>query len=110
MAEREQREMAWVAPEFEYRRKNVSWYWISIIIAVICIGFAAWQKNFLFGIFVLVAEILILAWGNQKPAMFSFRLTEKGLYIGDRKFFPYTEIESFSRHNTDESDYENIVF
>jgi len=102
--------MAWVAPEFEYRRKNVSWYWISIIVAVICIGFAAWQKNFLFGIFVLVAEILMLTWANQQPTMFSFRLAEKGLFIQNKKFYPYMDMETFSCHGKDGDDFENITF
>ena len=84
MAEHDPQEIAWEAPEFEYRHKDISWYWISIIVAVVCIGFAAWQKNFLFGFFVLVAEILILAWANQQPAIFNFRLTEKGLFIQNK--------------------------
>ena len=110
MAEYESKEITWEGPEFEYRPKDISWYWISIIVAVICIGFAAWQKNFLFGLFVLVAEILILTWGNQEPKMFNFRLTEKGLFVGDKKFYPYQDMEAFSCHGKDGSDLENIVF
>ncbi|MEK7507929.1 MAG: hypothetical protein AAB602_02495 [Patescibacteria group bacterium] len=110
MAEHDPQEIAWEAPEFEYRHKDISWYWISIIVAVVCIGFAAWQKNFLFGFFVLVAEILILAWANQQPAIFNFRLTEKGLFIQNKKFYSYGDIETFSFYSSDEGDFENIVF
>ncbi len=103
-------EIRWESPEFEYKHKSVSWYWISIVVAVICIGFAAWQKNFLFGLFVMVAEVLVLVWGNQKPALFNFRLTEKGLFIGEKKFYPYGEMESFSCQNKEEGTTENIHF
>ena len=61
-------EITWEAPEFEYRPKSVSWYWISIIIAAAIIAFAIWERNFLFGIFIVIAEILFIAWGNETPA------------------------------------------
>ena len=69
----------WSAPEFEYRPKSVSWYWISIICAAAIIAFAIWEQNFLFGIFVVIAEILLIAWGNEMPATVSITLTESEL-------------------------------
>ena len=60
-------EIQWHAPEFEYRAKTMSWYWLSILLAVVILALAVWQKNFLFGIFVIVAEILILVWANREP-------------------------------------------
>ena len=89
-------EIIWTAPEFEYREKDISWYWMSIIVAVLIIGVAVWQRNFLFGFFVVIAEILLLVWGNRKPLLIDFTLTEKGLTIGGRKFYAVGEIESFS--------------
>ncbi len=108
--EHEPEEITWEAPEFEYRHKEVSWYWISIIVAVVCIGFAAWQRNFLFGLFILVAEILMLAWGSQQPGIFHFRLTQKGLFIEDKKFYPYGDMETFSCYSKDGNEFENIIF
>lgn len=70
--------MAWEAPEFEHREKDISWYWISIIVATLIIAFAVWQKNFLFGFFIVIAEILFVLWGNEKPRTVEFRITNKG--------------------------------
>ncbi|MEK7193226.1 MAG: hypothetical protein AAB652_00350 [Patescibacteria group bacterium] len=89
-------EIRWEAPEFEYREKNISWYWTSIIVTTLILGAAIWQKNFLFGLFIILAEILILTWGNRKPRMVAFKINEKGLEIVEGKFYPYAEIEAFS--------------
>ena len=89
-------EIGWESREFEYRPKDVSWYWVSIIIAVLLVAFSVWQRNFLFGVFILIAEILILVWGNRKPRSVACLLNEKGLAIGDEKVYIYEEIENFS--------------
>ena len=47
--------IVWQIPEYEYRSKDVSWYWISLIAAIVLFAFAIWQKNFLFAIFVVIA-------------------------------------------------------
>ena len=65
-------ETTWKAPEFQYRSKGVSWYWMSIIIAVAIIAFAIWEHNFLFGIFIVIAEILLITWGNEAPRTIDF--------------------------------------
>jgi hypothetical protein len=95
-------EIEWQAPEFEYREKDVSWYWITIIIASIIIAFAVWQKNFLFGFFIVVAEILVITWGNQKPRIYPFLLNETGITIGANKSHLYKEFETWSVEDADE--------
>ena len=89
-------EIQWQAPEFEYRPKSVSWYWISIIISAAIIAFAIWERNFLFGIFIVVAEILFIAWGNEAPATVNFTLTESDLLIGETKHYQVKLFENFS--------------
>jgi hypothetical protein len=86
----------WQAPEFDYREKNIGWYWLSIIVAIVVLAFALWQKNFLFAVFILVGELLILTWSTRKPATIEFTLTEKGFAIGKIHFYPIGEIKSFS--------------
>lgn len=103
-------ELTWEAPEFEYREKGVSWYWTSIIIAALLIGVSVWQKNFLFGFFVVAAEILVLAWAARKPPIIQFTLNEKGVSIGARKFHAYAEMESFSIDETTEQEWLDLYF
>lgn len=100
-------EIVWQAPEFEYREKGVSWYWLSIIIAIVVLGIAVWQKNFLFGFFIVVAEMLILSWGNREPKMVEFRLNEKEIVVGGVKFYRLQDLESFGVEEA-ESEWQNI--
>ncbi len=95
-------EMSWEAPEYEYREKGVSWYWISIIVAALMIAFAVWQKDFLFGFFIVVAEMLFIIWGDRIPQTLPFSLTDEGIKIGESKFHLMREFESWSTDRSDE--------
>lgn len=88
--------IAWDAPEYEYREKSVAWYWMSIIIAAIIIAFAIWEKNFLFGLFVVLAEILLMVWGNRPPRMVHFVMDATGIMIGDERRHGFKEFEAMS--------------
>lgn len=101
-------EIRWTAPEFEYHEKDVSWFWISIIIAILMIAFAVWNRNFLFAFLIVLAEILFIVWGGRKPANFDFLLNEKGLRIGDTHH-PFSEMEKFSVFSMDGSDWTELV-
>jgi hypothetical protein len=100
---------SWDAPEFEYREKDISWYWITIIVAALIIGFSVWERNFLFGLFIVIAEILVIVWGNKQPETVSFLLTEKSLEVGTRKFYPLKGFESWSLENIDD-EWTELIF
>lgn len=89
-------EITWQAPEFEHREKGVSWYWITIIVAALIIAFAVWERNYLFGFFIVVAEILVIMWGNTLPRPMVFKLDDNGLSIGAHKHHSLREFESWS--------------
>ncbi len=89
-------EVEWSAPEFEYSEKGISWYWLSVIVAVILLSASIWQKNFLFSVFIVIAEILILVWAGKKPRTVKFRIDEKGVTVDEKKFYPYSRIEAFN--------------
>lgn len=102
-------ETTWQAPEFEYRHKDISWYWISIITAVLILAAAIWLRNFLFGFFIVIAEILFIVWGGREPRTVDFKLTEKGLTIGNRKFYQAGNIENFSLDYHPDEKWETVV-
>jgi hypothetical protein len=89
-------EIKWSAPEFEYRPKTISWYWLSIIIAAIIIAFSVLEKNFLFGVFIVIAEILFLVWGNRIPRMINFLLDDSGLHIEGGTLHAFKDFENMS--------------
>lgn len=93
----------WEAPEFAYNPKDVSWYWMSLIIAIVLIALAAWQNNFLFIIFVGVGWFLIVSLARRMPAIWEFGLDDSGVHLhrhnakGDLgKFYHWRELEGFA--------------
>jgi hypothetical protein len=89
-------EIVWDGPEFEYREKEVSWYWISIIVAALIIAFSVWDKDFLFGFFIVIAEVLFIVWGNRVPRVVTFTLTDTEIDIAGYKSHLLKEFESWS--------------
>jgi hypothetical protein len=89
-------EITWEAPEFEYRDKGVSWYWLSIIIAAIIVAFSVWTRNFLFGFFIIIAEMLFIVWGNKAPRTITFKMNDVNVEIDEHKIYPLKEFESWS--------------
>ncbi|MFA5098620.1 MAG: hypothetical protein WC461_00135 [Candidatus Paceibacterota bacterium] len=92
----------WQAPEFEYREKDVSWYWMGLIIAFCLLALAVWQKNFLFAVFTVIAYLVVVYSGGQKPAVWKFTINDKGVEIDPQRgksiasrFYKYEEIIGF---------------
>ena len=97
--------ISWQAPEFEYRPKDVSWYWLSLLVAIFLVALALWQKNFLFAIFVLIAWLVVIKFASRKPLIWEFRATQEGIefFLPDepdesKKAYSYEEIEGFDVH------------
>ncbi len=90
------KEVRWRAPEFEYRTKGVSWYWLTAIIAILVVAVALWFGNFLFALFVVIAELVVIFWARQLPRELEFKLDEKGLAMEDKKFYPYEDFSGFA--------------
>lgn len=98
----------WEAPEYEYKEKSVAWYWMSLFAAIALIVIALWAKNFLFAIFVVITELVLLYFSNRFPKVWSFRIDGKGLHIGDSKVFPFEQIKAFDIHEFDD-EYKELV-
>ncbi len=102
-------EIAWEAPEFEYLEKDVSWYWISIIVAACIVAFAVWFRNFLFGFFIVVAEVLLIVWGNRAPRTIEFLVSDEGVAIDVHKTYGIKEFESWSTESLND-DWSELFF
>ncbi len=102
-------EISWQAPEFEYHKKSVTWYWITIIVAVLLLAIVIWQKNFLFGVFIIIAEVLLIIWGSKEPEMIDFKLTAERFLIGKSKSYSYQEIENYAFDSPDHKEWAILV-
>lgn len=102
-------EFIWQAPEFEYREKGIAWYWASIGVAIALLALAVWQRNFLLGVFIVLAEIMVMIWGNQEPRMIEFRLNEEGLTVVGSKSYVYADIQDFAIDNDTSEGWVEVV-
>ena len=104
----------WQAPEYEYQPKDITWYWVSLMVGIILIALAVWQKNLLFAIFIIIAWLVITSMANRFPTVWEFKINEKGINIAlpneksGGKFYPYSEIEGFDIHPAGE-DYQELI-
>ncbi|MEK7520642.1 MAG: hypothetical protein AAB560_01025 [Patescibacteria group bacterium] len=94
--EPEQKEISWEAPEFEYYSKSPSWYWISILISIVLLAVALWQKNFLFAAFIIIAELSVFHWASALPRDINFKIDGNGVAIGQKRAYAFAELEHFS--------------
>ena len=83
------------SPEFEFFEKDIIWYAISLFVSVILVIFAIWQQNILFAVFIVVAESVLLFFGNDRPRTVQVTADKTGIEVGN-KFYSWKQIESFS--------------
>lgn len=103
-------QITWYAPEFKYHHKELAWYWLSIIAAGILFLIALWQRNLLFGIFVIIAELLVIIWAKEYPKNISFKLDKRGLGIGKIKIYAYQNLEGFHIHESGNDEFVELIF
>ncbi|MBI2035264.1 MAG: hypothetical protein HYT12_01125 [Candidatus Liptonbacteria bacterium] len=92
----ENKTIAWEAPEFDYVEKEPFWYLVGAVAVMALFAVALYQKNFLFGLFIIIAAFLVFVWSRQKPRTISFLLNTNGIKVGSYKFYMYGELEDFS--------------
>jgi len=103
------KEITWQAPAFKYYPKDVSWYWLSFIIAIILMAFAVWQKNLLFAVFIFLAEIMIFTWAGRRPEMIKFRIDAQGISLAG-KIYNYSDLEKFClRPDGESKNFEELI-
>lgn len=88
--------LTWTAPEFHYYERTSSWYIASIIIALAIMVFALIQRNFLFAIFIVIAELLVLFWAKQEPQVVEYAIDDRGVLLSQDTLRSFTEIQGFA--------------
>jgi hypothetical protein len=68
--------------------------------AAVMIIIALWQKNILFGLFILLAEIMLVAFGRQAPVNKVYSLHVDGLFVDDQRVRLFSESSAFAFFDT----------
>lgn len=107
--QKEETLISWRAPESEYIPKDVSWYWLSLILSIVLLALAIWQRNFLFAVFIVIAWLVVVNVAGRFPPVWEFKLSDKGISIGQNKFYSWNEIAGFDIHETGE-EHKELIF
>ena len=85
---------SWSAYEYEYYEKSTDWYWWVGFFALTFLGFALWQRSFLFAFVVLLSWFTIVLYAVRPPQMIQFAIAERGVLIGNR-LYQWHNLKSF---------------
>lgn len=89
-------EIFWDAPEYEDHERGIEWHGIVIIVAIVLIGVAFWQKNFLFGVLVVLGTATLFLWNRHSSPVHTIRLRERMIHIGPQLSFHVDEFMGFA--------------
>jgi hypothetical protein len=86
----------WQASEYVHREKNLSWFALFIVVAIILVAVAIFLiKSWSFAILIPVMAAALVVYTRHPPRMLDYSLGRHGLHINDR-LFPFGDFKSFA--------------
>ncbi|MBD3251651.1 hypothetical protein GF380_04340 [Candidatus Uhrbacteria bacterium] len=90
-----QDEFVWEAPSHERHERGPKWYLIMGGIAMILVIYAIWTENFLFAFIVLIAGIILVLAGNEKPKKVLIQIGHNGV-VWNGDLIPFEDLHNFA--------------
>lgn len=87
-------EISWTTLEFEERKKHRDWIWYAGLLAVLVSAFSFYYGNIFFGIFSILAGIIVIFYSKRKPRELNISLSKEGVDIDGHKI-PFSSIQQF---------------
>lgn len=76
----------WKALEYNHKEHSVDWYWAVGLVTLVVCGIAIWTKNYVFGIFILIAGATLLLVNIRHPEQVDYSIESSGLTMGKDKY------------------------
>ena len=86
--------LEWQDYEHNYVEHTKDWYWILGIVTICAAILAFFFGNILFGIFILLAGLILGLLTKKKPKIVTIKITNKGIVVGDMQY-PFANFHSF---------------
>src|SRR3989344_5806017 len=86
--------ISWETPEYPAYEKSADWYWWVGLVVVVLMGFAIWQRSFLFGVFILIAWFTMMLYAVRPPKTIHVSIIESGVMV-ENTLYPWHNIKSF---------------
>jgi hypothetical protein len=87
--------LSWEFPEYETAERSPLWYMIAVPVAIGLLIWAILSANYLFTVIILFSSILLLRQHRSQPERLTFSITDKGIDVHGRHFFPFADIRAF---------------
>jgi hypothetical protein len=86
--------LTWETYEYLHTEKTSDWYWIVGIVTLSIAIIAIILNNIIFGIFIIVASLVLSLFASRKPDVVTVVLDSAGITFGKTRY-PYSALESF---------------
>ena len=94
MLHKESTEFVWESPEFEFKEKTKSWYWIVGIIVVALIILSIIFNDYLFAFLILVGGFLMFSLATKEPLILPVEISQHGIKVHNN-MYTYPTITNF---------------
>ena len=88
------RAIEWEAHEIDFQQKSADWFWAVGIIGLALAVVAAFFKDFLFSIFIVLAAFTIMLHGARSAKKLTIKISSQGVRINN-ELFPINHLKSF---------------
>lgn len=93
--------IVWQAPDKIDKERKVDWYWAVVLIAIAGGVLSFMFGNFLLGVFIILASLLVFFFASQKPKIQEYKIDEQGFHI-NKHLTPFQAIKAFWLEETPE--------
>jgi len=87
--------ISWQIPEFDKHKREMGWYIIAGIVAILLLIYSFFTGNFLFAVIIIVAALVIILHDGREPMKIGFSITDEGVIVG-KKFHDFDDLKDFS--------------
>jgi hypothetical protein len=86
--------LSWHSPEHNFNRKSADWYWILGAITLGAAFLAFYFHNFIFGIFILLAGLIVGILSFHDTPIVPISISAAGITLG-RNMYAFKSFQSF---------------
>lgn len=94
MANTENKDVSWSAPEFETHDRSPVWYIGLAILAIITIAYAVWQRDYTMLITLGVIYTAVYLYAHKSPETIEVNISPLGIGLNEQ-WYPYERLRSF---------------
>jgi len=86
--------LSWEAAEYEFEKKSPDWFWALGIIALAGGLTAVLLGNYLFGVFIILAAVLLGFYAARRPQVVRYEIDAEGVRVG-QEMYHYKNLKAF---------------